>query len=175
MNYHNITKCDLLNGEGVRVVLWLAGCSHHCKGCQNPITWDENGGLLFDEQAKNELFLALSNPDIDGITFSGGDPLFCNNREEVGKLLQEISTKFPTKNIWLYTGYEWDEIKNLPFIKYVDVLVDGKFVEAKKDNNLLWKGSSNQKVIDVKKTLESGNIVLHCPDYEKDPIFKIKN
>lgn len=166
MNYHNITKCDILNGEGVRVVLWIAGCSHHCKNCQNPITWDENGGLKFDKDAKQELFDALDNPDIDGITFSGGDPLFCANREEVGALIEEIAQKFPSKNIWLYTGYEWEEINSLPFIKYVDVLVDGKFVQALNDNNLLWKGSSNQRVIDVKQSLKNGNVVLHCHDYE---------
>ena len=162
MNYHNITKCDLLNGEGVRVVLWLAGCSHQCKGCQNPITWDANGGLLFDEKAKRELFEALSQEDIDGITFSGGDPLFCNNREEVGLLIQEISTKFPNKNIWLYTGYEWEEVKDLWFIKFVDVLVDGKFELEKLDNTLLWKGSENQRVIDVKQSLSQNSCVLHC-------------
>lgn len=165
MNYHNITKCDILNGEGVRVVLWVSGCSHHCKNCQNPITWNPNDGLPFDESAKQELFDALNSPDIDGITFSGGDPLFCSNREEVGKLICEIAQKFPQKTIWLYTGYCWDEIKNLPFIKYVDVLIDGKFEEDKKDEKLLWKGSSNQKVIDVKKSIKTGNIVLHCKDY----------
>lgn len=175
MNYHNITKCDLLNGEGVRVVLWLAGCEHHCKGCQNPITWDEKGGLKFDDLAKQELFEALSISEIDGITFSGGDPLFCANRDEVGKLIEEIRLKFPDKNIWLYTGYEWEHIKDIPFIRYVDVIVDGKFVENKKDNNLLWKGSSNQRVIDVKQSLANNKVVLHCQDYEQNPMFKIKN
>lgn len=166
MNYHNITKCDVLNGEGVRVVLWLAGCSHHCPNCQNPITWDKNGGLKFDLDAKNELFEALSCEDIDGITFSGGDPLFCDNRQEVGELIEEIKSKFPNKNIWLYTGYEWEEICTLPFIKLVDVVVDGKFMQSLNDNKLLWKGSSNQRVIDVKKTLASGKVVFHCNDYE---------
>jgi anaerobic ribonucleoside-triphosphate reductase activating protein len=177
MNYHNITKCDILNGEGVRVVLWLAGCSHHCKGCQNPITWDKNGGLLFDEKAKEELFEALGDDDIDGITFSGGDPLFCDNREEVGKLIEEIATKFPQKNIWLYTGYLWEEIKDLPFIKYVDVIVDGEFQIDKLDNSLLWKGSSNQRVIDVKYSLKTGECILHCQNIKSTltEIEKCKN
>ena len=174
MNYHNITKCDVLNGEGVRVVLWVAGCSHHCKNCQNPITWDPNGGLPFDESARKELFEAFSNPDIDGITFSGGDPLFCSNREVVGNLVTEIAQKFPNKTIWLYTGFLWEEVKDLPFMQYVDVLVDGKFVEELKDNNLLWKGSSNQRVIDVKYSLKSGSVILHCGNYEKNPMFVIK-
>ena len=162
MNYHNITKCDILNGEGVRVVLWLAGCSHHCKGCQNPITWDKDGGLPFDQNAKQELFDALLSDDIDGITFSGGDPLFCENRQEVGSLIEEISQKFKNKNIWLYTGFLWEEVKDLPFMPLVDVLVDGRFEIDKLDNSLLWKGSSNQRVIDVKKSLKSGDVVLYC-------------
>lgn len=160
MRYHNITKDDMLNGEGLRTVLWLAGCSHHCQGCHNPITWDEKGGLPFDEEAKAELFSYLERPYISGITFSGGDPLFPANRREVGELMEEIKERFPNKNIWLYTGYDWEEVCELPYLKYADVVVDGKFVEAKKDAKLHWKGSSNQRVIDVKKTLETGSIVL---------------
>lgn len=168
MNYHNITKCDVLNGEGVRVVLWLAGCSHHCKNCQNPITWDENGGLPFDESAKKELFDALSSEDIDGITFSGGDPLFTKNREEVGELIEEISNKFPNKTIWLYTGYMWEEINYLPFIKYIDVLLDGKFEQEKFSPNYMWVGSSNQRIIDVKKSLKENKVVLYCEQKNQD-------
>lgn len=162
MNYHNITKCDFLNGEGVRVVLWISGCSHHCENCHNPITWDENGGLPFDENAKVELFDALSNPDIDGITFSGGDPLFPKNRAEVGKLIDEIKEKFPQKTIWLYTGFLWEEVKDLPFIKYIDVLLDGKFEPAKFSPNAKWVGSSNQRIIDVKKSIAQNKVVLYC-------------
>lgn len=162
MNYHNITKCDILNGEGVRVVLWLSGCSHCCRGCHNPITWDKTGGLPFDDAAKQELFDALDSVDIDGITFSGGDPLFCDNREEVGKLVQEVAQKFAGKNIWLYTGFLWEDIKDLWFMPYVDVLVDGRFEIDKLDNSLLWKGSSNQRVIDVKQSLKQNKVVLHC-------------
>ena len=98
MRYHNITKDDMLNGDGLRVVLWVAGCSHCCKECQNPITWDPNGGLLFDEEAKAELFEALDKPYISGITFSGGDPLHSANRLDVRNLMEEIKeTIFPTK------------------------------------------------------------------------------
>lgn len=153
MNYHDITKEDMLNGEGIRVVLWVAGCSHHCRNCQNPITWDECGGLPFDEKAEEELFEALDKPYIDGITFSGGDPLFVRNRPEVSRLIKKCRDLYPEKTIWLYTGYEWEEIKDLPAIKLVDVVAEGKFVYELLDNNLEWVGSSNQRVINVRKVL----------------------
>lgn len=161
MNYHNITTDDMLNGDGLRTVLWVAGCSHHCKGCQNPITWDENGGLPFDEAAENELFEKLSKPYISGITFSGGDPLFEGNRAEVRRLVKRCASEFPGKTIWLYTGYIWEDIFDLPFLKYVDVLVDGRFEQALFDKKLHWKGSSNQRVIDVKKSLAEDKVILH--------------
>lgn len=162
MRYHNITKHDMLNGDGLRTVLWVAGCSHGCKNCHNPITWDICGGIPFDEAAKAELFEALEPDYISGITFSGGDPLHMQNRGEVGQLIEEIHKKFPQKTIWVYTGYLWDEVKELPYLGLADVLVDGEFVEELKDTTLHWKGSSNQRVIDVKKTLESGEIVLYA-------------
>ena len=160
MRYHNITKDDMLNGDGLRVVLWVAGCEHRCEKCHNPVTWDVGGGLEFDAAAKEELFSELNKPYISGITFSGGDPLHPQNRDEVGKLIGEYKEKFPDKTIWLYTGYEWHEIKDLPFIKNIDILVDGKYIDALRDVNLPWRGSSNQKVIDVKKSLEIGKTVL---------------
>ena len=162
MRYHNITKDDMLNGDGLRTVLWVAGCSHGCKNCHNPVTWDICGGIPFDEAAKAELFEALEPDYISGITFSGGDPLHLQNRDEVGELIKEVREKFPNKTIWVYTGYSWDEVKDLPYLKLADVLVDGEFVEELKDVTLHWKGSSNQRVIDVKRTLESGEIVLHA-------------
>ena len=118
MNYHNITKDDMLNGEGLRVVLWVSGCSHHCKNCHNPITWDPEDGLLFDEAAKEEIFEELSKPYISGITLSGGDPLFCSNRAAISELVKEIKAKFPDKTIWLYTGYTWEAISDLLFLPY---------------------------------------------------------
>ena len=162
MRYHNITKNDMLNGDGLRTVLWVAGCSHGCKNCHNPITWDICGGVAFDEEAKEELFAALAPSYVSGITFSGGDPLHMQNREEIGKLIEEVHEKFPQKTIWVYTGYRWEDVKDLPYVKLADVLVDGPFVEELKDTTLHWKGSSNQRVIDVKKTLETGEIVLHA-------------
>ena len=162
MRYHNITKDDMLNGDGLRTVLWVAGCSHGCKNCHNPITWDICGGIPFDEAAKKELFEALEPDYISGITFSGGDPLHMQNRGEVGELIKEVREKYPNKTIWVYTGYTWDDVKDLPYLQYADVLVDGPFVEELKDVTLHWKGSANQRVIDVKKTLEKGEIVLHA-------------
>lgn len=161
MRYHNITKDDMLNGDGLRAVLWVAGCSHGCRGCHNPVTWDIHGGLPFDEAAKEELFVELAKPYVSGVTLSGGDPLHLENRRDTGELIGEIRGRFPGKTIWLYTGYDWEEVKDLPFIGEVDVLVDGKFVEELKDNNLHWKGSSNQRVIDVKASLRAGEVVLH--------------
>ena len=162
MNYHNITKDDMLNGEGLRTVLWVSGCTHHCHNCQNPITWDVAGGLPFDEEAENELFEALAKPYCSGITFSGGDPLHPFNRDEVFRLIKKIRKELPNKTIWLYTGFLWEEIKDIPDIADIDVLCEGKFVEALLDNKLKWVGSSNQRVMDVKKSLETGEVVLHC-------------
>lgn len=152
----------MLNGDGLRVVLWVAGCEHKCKGCHNPQTWDINGGIEFDDAAKQEIFDELSKSYVSGITFSGGDPLHTLNRSTVCELILEIKDKFPDKTIWLYTGYSWDDICSLPFIRYVDVLVDGKYKEVLRNTQLCWRGSSNQEVIDVKKTLRSGEHMLWC-------------
>ena len=161
MNYHNITKEDMLNGDGIRVVLWVSGCENHCEGCHNPVTWDKNGGLPFDEAAENELFEALDKPFIDGITFSGGDPMMPYNREEVLRLIKKCRTNYPDKTIWLYTGLNWEDIKDIEGLGLVDVVAEGRFIESLKDNNLHWVGSSNQKVIDVKKSLDLDTIILH--------------
>lgn len=162
MNYHNITKDDMKNGDGLRVVLWVAGCEHHCKNCQNPITWDPNDGLLVDTTAILEILSQLEKDYIEGITFSGGDPLYPANRTEMTVFCRAIKESYPDKTIWMYTGYLYEDISDLPVMKYIDVLVDGPFVEQLKDNNLKWRGSSNQRVIDVQKTRKTGNIVLWC-------------
>lgn len=171
MRYHNITKDDMLNRDGLRVVLWVAGCSHCCKDCHNPVTWDPNGGLYFDESAKAELFEELKKDYVSGITFSGGDPLHIANVNDVTELSKEIRETFPEKTIWLYTGSTWEEVRRMEIVRYLDVLVDGEFVFAKKDPLLCWKGSSNQRVIDVQRTLaaETDTVpVLHCPDYDEN-------
>ncbi|MCR5426658.1 MAG: anaerobic ribonucleoside-triphosphate reductase activating protein [Lachnospiraceae bacterium] len=174
MRYHDITKDDMKNGDGLRVVLWVSGCEHACPGCQNPITWDPDEGLVFDEAAKTELYEALGRDYISGITFSGGDPLFPGNRVVSLELLRSIRKDFPGKTIWLYTGYLWEDICRLEHMRYLDVLVDGPFLERQKDDRLCWKGSKNQRVIDVPRSLaecvsDEGlpvkEPVLHCEDY----------
>lgn len=161
MRYHNITKDDMLNGDGLRVVLWVSGCDHGCPGCHNQVTWNPEDGLVFDDEAKNEIYEELNKDYVSGITFSGGDPLHEANVDEVTAFARELKEKYPHKTIWLYTGSTWDEVRELEIMMYVDVLVDGEFIEAKKDTALHWKGSANQMVIDVKNTKMLGEIVLH--------------
>lgn len=171
MRYHNITTDDMLNGDGLRVVLWVAGCSHHCRGCHNPVTWDPEGGIPFDQGAREEIFGQLDKSYISGITFSGGDPLHPANREDLKNLMAEIKEKYPGKTIWLYTGDSWEELFRDPLMKYVDVLVDGEFHMEERDVKLQWKGSANQRVIDVKRTLAQENPlvpVLHCGNYAQE-------
>ena len=162
MNYHNITKADMLNGAGVRVVLWVAGCSHHCPQCQNPETWDANGGIPFDASAFLEIFHELEQEWCDGLTLSGGDPLHPKNRDAVFGICSSVKEHFPNKTIWCYTGYEWDDIKNLPGIKNIDVLIDGKFDIMKANINYPWAGSTNQRVIDVHKSLSERSVILYA-------------
>ena len=153
-------------------MLWISGCSLHCKGCQNPDTWSFDSGMHFDETAKKELFEALDKSYIQGITLSGGHPLENENLDEVYQLIMEIRNKFPDKDIWLYTGYQFNRIINNPsrdiyttfrkrIVELCDVVVDGSYIESLKDITLKWRGSSNQRVIDVKKTLEQNEIVLY--------------
>lgn len=169
MKYHNITKADMLNGEGLRVVLWTSGCSHNCTACQNAITWNCNDGLDFDLEAKEEIFKELEQDYCSGLTLSGGDPLFIKNREDISKLVVEVSEKFPNKTIWIYTGYTFEELlleKNSD--KYIetilnntDVLLDGKFIIHLAQEKLHYVGSSNQCIIDVKNSLKENRKILY--------------
>lgn len=161
MNYHNITHDDMLNGEGLRVVLWVSGCSHHCKNCQNPETWDKNSGIKFDTDAVKEIEEELNKEYISGITLSGGDPLYIGNREIVTKLCKYIKSKYPNKTIWVYTGYRYEEIHNLDVLNCIDVLVDGEYQEENRDIDLKWCGSTNQRIIDVKASREKHNVLLY--------------
>ncbi|MDE6357358.1 MAG: anaerobic ribonucleoside-triphosphate reductase activating protein [Eubacteriales bacterium] len=161
MKYHNITTDDMLNGDGLRVVLWVSGCEHKCKNCHNPITWNENNGIIFDTNAKNELFSKLEKEHIQGITFSGGDPLYSSNIKEITILAKDIKEKYPKKDIWLYTGYKWEEIYNLEIMKYLDIVIDGRYIEKLKEDSLHWRGSLNQRIINVKKSLENKKIILY--------------
>lgn len=160
MNYHNITKDDMLNGTGLRVVLWVSGCSLHCPNCQNPETHDKCSGIPFDENAEKELFEELEKEYISGITFSGGHPLEDYNYPEILRLCKKIKKDYPNKTIWLYTGFVWENITELEIMKYIDVLVDGPFIEALKDGKLHWRGSANQRVIDVKESRKKDSVTL---------------
>ena len=178
MNYHNITYPDMNNGDGLRVVLWLSGCSHHCYNCQNPVTWDENDGLIFDKSAKEELFRELDKDYISGLTLSGGDPLHEANLDGVLELVNEIRLSFPNKSIWLYSGYRFDDeecwikpkndIANIfrfvrqEIIKNVDVMVDGRYIDSQRDITLKWRGSDNQRVIDIQQSLKRSEVILYC-------------
>ena len=158
MNYFDIKHCNMVNGSGLRTVIWLAGCDRNCPGCFSPYTHDPNGGIPFDDAAKEELFMDSTEPWCAGITFCGGDPLYCGNRKGTIEIAKEYKKRFPDKTIWLYTGYCWSEILECPemteIIKYADVICDGPFVESLKDPALRWVGSSNQHVIDVKQRLK---------------------
>ena len=153
MNYLGILDCDIADGEGVRVGLFVAGCSHHCKGCHNPESWDETAGKPFTEETKNKLFELVDHAYIDGITISGGDPLYLNNQGPVTKLLKEFKDHFPNKTVWLYTGYLYEQVKDLPLMKYVDVLVDGEFILEQRDTTLPFRGSPNQRIIYLSKDI----------------------
>lgn len=162
MNYQAITYPDINNGLGLRVTLWLSGCDHRCKGCQNPQTWDKNSGALFNSTVKIRLFDILSLNYISGLTISGGDGLYKDNLNEVYDLLSEIRMNFGnSKNIWLYTGYVWEEIiKNddmMVIVKMCDVIVDGKYIEEQRSLSK-FKGSLNQRIIDVKNTIANSHI-----------------
>lgn len=177
INYHNVTHDDMNNGDGLRVVLWLSGCSHHCYQCQNPQTWNPNSGIPFGNEAKQEIFNELSKDYISGITLTGGDPLYKDNLNDVLFLLKQIRILYPTKTIWLYTGYTLEQIlhpllintipteeeeKRIDIVKMVDVLVDGSYIDAQRDITLKWRGSANQRVINIPETLKQQKVVLYC-------------
>jgi anaerobic ribonucleoside-triphosphate reductase activating protein len=157
MNYHDIKHSNMVNGDWLRTVIWVSGCSHRCSGCFNTQTHCPASGTVFDDNAKNELFKYLNTDWCDGVTFSGGDPLFETNVSTILDLCKEIKTKYPTKTIWLYTGYTWEaiihDINRSKILKYIDILVDGPFIESLADKKLKWVGSSNQNIIDVQARL----------------------
>lgn len=174
MNYIKISKTDIANGEGVRCVLWVSGCTIHCKGCHNPETWDFNAGQPFDPAAMEELVSILKRPWIQGLTISGGNPLDYENLPDVYNICKTVRELCPDKDIWLYSGYElkahdFDNTVNIGWsnallmnhiLAMCDVVVDGPYVEELRDISLCFRGSSNQRLIDVKRTIKTGEIVL---------------
>ena len=232
MNYHNITYPDMNNGGGLRVVLWLSGCSHKCEGCQNPQTWDANSGVPFDESAKEELFRELDKDYISGLTLTGGDPLFEDNLDGVLDIVTEVNKRYnqnifqnaemlldrgisnalyskneytkgslndchrirlsrPQKTIWLYTGYtiyftddcnrkvlsaktdnyQLDAV--IPtvlrekILEQCDIVIDGRYVDSQRDITLPYRGSKNQRLIDIKRSIQKGEVILWNSQYIK--------
>lgn len=160
---------DLLNGDGLREVLFFSGCNHSCKFCFNPETHNPFEGKLWTKENYEALLQELHKSHISGVTLTGGDPLSIWNQECVLELCQDLKHDIPEKTIWAYTGYTWESIMRLPgdhprrlILNYLDVLCDGPFVHTKKSPNKLWVGSENQRVINVKESLEKGEIVLWC-------------
>lgn len=170
MNYATIKKHDIANGTGIRVSLFVSGCTHHCKGCFNPETWDFRYGNPYTPQVEEEILHALAPTYIKGLTLLGGEPFEPQNQPAVLQLCQKVKQEYPHKTIWCYTGYDYekdilagklgDHVITDALIHLIDVLVDGEFVESKKDLKLRFKGSSNQRIIDVPRSLQDDEIVL---------------
>ena len=170
MNYAEIKNVDIANGPGVRISLFVSGCPHHCKGCFNEIAWDFTYGKPYTQETINHILELLKPSYIRGITFLGGEPMAPPNQGEVLNTMRQIKKIYPDKDIWLYTGYLFDTdimgkmVDTLPhtreILSYIDVLVDGPFIEEKKNLNLQFCGSENQRLIDLKKTLADGSITL---------------
>lgn len=170
MNYGEIKKCDIANGEGVRVSLFVSGCTHHCKGCFNSATWDFDYGKPFTAETEEYIIDLLKKPYISGFTLLGGEPMEPCNQRSILPLLKRIRSECHQKNIWCYTGYLFDkellsdssarcEVTD-EILNCIDVIVDGRFIEELKDISLAYKGSSNQRIVDVKASLEKNIVVL---------------
>ncbi len=161
MNYAAIKKTDIANGPGVRVSLFVSGCRRHCKSCFNSETWDFNYGNLFGKSTMNEILEALDKEYIEGFSILGGEPFENENKETVYNVIRTVKEKFPQKTIWCYSGFCFEELaeSSRNILELVDVLVDGPFVEEKKNLRLKFRGSENQRIIDVKKSLEKGETV----------------
>ena len=164
MNYIKTSKNDIANGIGIGCVLWVSGCRCGCKNCHNQSTWDFNAGQPFTEDTMQEILLTLTKPYISRFTISGGHPLDPQNAPEVLKIVKRVKMVFPNKDIWIYSGYEWENIIKdetlREIMKYTDVLVDGPYIDNLRDISLPFRGSSNQRIIDVQKSLVSNQIVL---------------
>jgi len=165
MHYNKIRKMDISNGPGVRVSIFFQGCHFHCDGCFNSDTWDFNGGKEFNEITINHILELCDNDVISGLSILGGEPLHPVNISGTVKLCKLFKEKYPNKTIWLWSGYLFEEyIKDKEIINYLDVLVDGRFEIDKYDSSLKYRGSSNQRVIDIKKTLAKKKIILYNDD-----------
>lgn len=170
MNYATIKKHDIANGIGVRVSVFVSGCTHHCNGCFNPETWDFNHGNLYTKDVEQDILDACDHDYIRGLTLLGGEPMEPDNQKALLPLLRQFKNRFPNKTIWCYSGYDfeqdilsgqvgdWDTTKEM--LEYIDIFVDGEFQIDKKDLSLRFRGSSNQRIIDVAKSLKNDRIIL---------------
>ena len=165
MNYIGYSSCDLVNGEGLRCVLWCTGCNHRCTFCQSKMSWKFSAGLYFDEIIQEKIIKDLKNPFIDGITLSGGDSMHPRNVISLLPFVQRIKKELPDKTVWCYTGYTFEQLKeNLlqsQFLSLIDILIDGKFVKELYEPDLLFRGSSQQRIIDVQKSLTTNKVCLY--------------
>ncbi len=169
MNYGAIKKCDIANGVGVRTVLFVSGCTHHCKGCFQPETWNFDYGERYTKETEDEIIESLRPDYVDGITLLGGEPFEPENQRELVKLLRRIKKELPQKTVWSFSGYTYEELTGdsravcevtNEMLSMLDVLVDGEFIEAKRNISLRFRGSENQRLIDMNKTRKEGKIVL---------------
>lgn len=167
MNYSGIKYSDMINGKGIRVSLFVSGCTHKCKGCFNKDTWDPEYGNPFTEKEENEIFdyFKKYGSIAKGLSLLGGDPTYYKNTETLIALLKKFRANFPDKDVWIWSGFTWEQImsdkKRSELISLCDVLIDGKFMLEEKNLNLKWKGSNNQRVIDVQKSLATNSIVIY--------------
>ena len=183
MNYVKINKCDIANGEGIRVSLFVSGCRNRCKGCFQPETWDFNRGEPFDEKARQIIFASLNNPSVRGLTILGGEPMEPENQAGLLPFLLEFKSRFPQKTLWLYTGCTYEELTGESrvtteyterILSLVDILVDGRFVEEEKSLGLRFRGSKNQRIIDMNETRKNAEIII-WQGCKEDKIYENKN
>ena len=182
MNYANIQFNDIATGEGVRVSLFVSGCTHHCKNCFNPETWDFNYGKIFTEEVQNSIIKELSHDHYNGLTLLGGEPMEPANQKGLLNFVKRVKETYPNKTIWCYSGYLFDTELLSPsrahcpwtreLLSYIDILVDGEFKEELKDITLRFKGSSNQRIIDVQKSLKENEVILSPYNYKKSEKFR---
>jgi len=177
MNYGQIIKNDVANGIGCRTSLFVSGCTHHCKGCFNEMTWDFNYGYAFDKNVEDEIIESMKPAYINGLTILGGEPMEVSNQKVLRPFIERLKKELPSKSIWIYSGYVFEELMDKnnkrchsedteSILRNIDILVDGEFVLEKKDIMLHFRGSSNQRIIDMKKTMDEGKIVISC--YQED-------
>lgn len=160
MRYNIIKQLDIANGPGCRVSLFVQGCDFNCPGCFNSIAKDFEGGSLFTEQTRDAIFALAEPAHISGLSILGGEPLNPRNREDVLRLISQFKSKYPNKSVWLWTGYLWEDVVDDILASDVDVLVDGQFSEDLKDLRLKYRGSSNQRVIDVKASTKNSPVII---------------